>query len=193
MSVDKIQKAIDSDPAKIKDNVIGKIVGEYNWYAVCNLPYTSLENIKVGSKVRVGFKDTGVNDIEMTVASITTKNGDTAGVVLKSGLMNSEIANLRKEKIVVTLKEYNGLKVPKEAVRKELTTVKKDDGTSEEKEVMGVYILYGQVVRFRTVNALYSDADYVIAENDTENKESISLYDMIITKGRELYDGKIVY
>lgn len=193
MSVDKIQKSIDSDPAKVKDNVIGKIVGEYNWYAVCNLPYTSLENIKVGSKVRVGFKDTGVNDIEMTVASITTKNGDTAGVVLKSGLMNSEIANLRKEKIVVTLKEYNGLKVPKEAVRKELTTVKKDDGTSEEKEVMGVYILYGQVVRFRTVNALYSDADYVIAENDTENKESISLYDMIITKGRELYDGKIVY
>ena len=129
----------------------------------------------------------------MTVASITTENGETAGVVLKSGLMNSEIANLRKEKIVVTLKEYSGLKIPKEAVRKEIKTVKNNDGTEAEKEVMGVYILYGQVVRFRTINALYSDADYVIAENDTEDKGSISLYDMIITKGRELYDGKIVY
>lgn len=193
MTVDKIDKLINSEPAKVKDNVIGKIVGEYNWYAVCNLPYTSLESIKVGSKVKVSFEDTNVTDIEMTVVSITTKGGETAGVVLRSGLMNSDIANLRKEKIKIKLHEYEGLKIPKTAIRNEIRTVKTDDGKEEQQEVMGIYILYGQVVRFRTVNVIYSDSDFVIAENDAENKESISLYDMIITKGRDLYDGKIVY
>lgn len=193
MTVEQIKKAIKSDPAKVKDNVIGKIVGEYNWYAVCNLPYSSLENIKVGSKVKVSFEDTNVRNIEMQVVSISTDGNKTAGVVLKSGLMNSDIANIRKEKIKVVLEEYSGLKIPKEAIRKEKMTVKDENGNEETKEVMGVYILYGQVVRFRTINALYSDDDYVIAEDNAENKDSVSLYDMIITKGRELYDGKIVY
>ncbi len=193
MSVDDIDKLLNSDPTKVKSNVIGKIVGEYNWYAVCNLPYSSLESIKVGSKVKVSFEDTNVNNIDMVVVSITTKGSETAGVVLKSSLMNSDIANLRKEKIIIKLHEYEGLKIPKTAIRNEIRTVTDDDGKEQQKEVMGVYILYGQVVRFRTVEVLYSDSDFVIAKNDTENKESISLYDMIITKGRELYDGKIVY
>lgn len=193
MSVDDIDKAINSDPAKVKSSVIGKTVGEYNWYAVCNLPYSSIESLKIGSQVKVSFDDTNVTDIKMTVVSISTQGSEKVGVVLKSGLMNSDIANLRKEKIIVKLDEYEGLKIPKNAVRNVERTVTDEDGKETTQDVMGVYILYGQVVRFRAVNAIYSDEDYIIAENDTENKSSVSLYDMIITKGRELYDGKIVY
>lgn len=193
MSVEEIDKAINSDPAKVKDSVIGKTVGEYNWYAVCNLPYSAIERLKIGSQVKVSFEDTNVTDIKMTVVSLETQGDEKVGVVLKSSLMNSDIANLRKEKIIVKLNEYEGLSVPKSAVREVTRTVTDSDGKETTEKVMGVYILYGQVVRFRTVNALYSDEDCIIAENDTEDKGSISLYDMIITKGRELYDGKIVY
>lgn len=192
MSVDEIKKAIDSDPAKVKSNVIGKLVDEYNWYAVCNLPYSSLENIRVGSKVKVSFKDTGVSGITMTVASISNE-GETAGVVLKSSLMSSDIANLRKEKISITLEEYSGLKIPKEAIRYEEITVENSEGNEEAVKAEGVYILFGQVVRFRRVNDIYATDDFVISKIDQELSGYVSLYDMVITKGRELYDGKIVY
>ncbi len=192
MTVSEINAALDSDPVKVKSNVIGKIVGEYNWYAVCNLPYSSIGDVTVGSKLKVGFKDTGVNDIEMTVVSVTT-DGETAGVVLKSGLMSSEIANLRKEKITVKLREYTGLKIPKEAVREEQVTVTNKDGEQETVNAKGVYILYGQVVRFRKINDIYSTDEFIVSKTDSDLKGYVSLYDMVITKGRELYDGKIVY
>ena len=67
----------------------------------------------------------------------------------------------------------------------------------ERKKVQGVYVLYGSEVQFKQVAILYSTKDYVICDTSPEDKvlfngETISLYDKVIVKGDDLYDGKVI-
>ena len=60
-----------------------------------------------------------------------------------------------------------------------------------------MYVLYGSEVQFKQISILYSTKDYVICdtspkENVLFNGETISLYDKVIVKGDDLYDGKVV-
>ena len=56
----------------------------------------------------------------------------------------------------------------------------------------GVYVLTGMQVKFVEVNVIYSDDDYMICEKQTEDEKVLRLYDEVIVKGKNLYDGKIV-
>ncbi len=129
----------------------------------------------------------------MTVHSISEAIDDKCAVVLKGNLMNKDIAALRKEKIQIITETYSGLKVPEQALRRVETETENDDGKKETEKVLGVYVLYGQVVRFRRIDILQSCGDYVVADVSEKSKGEIALNDMIITKGRNLYDGKVVY
>ena len=58
-------------------------------------------------------------------------------------------------------------------------------------------MLYGSEVQFKQISILYSDDDYVICDTQPEegilfNGETISLYDKVIIKGDDLYDGKVI-
>lgn len=187
ISVAEAEKLITKEPKKVSENIIGKIVGEYNWYAVCNIPSTAIENLYVGKTVKVSFDNTDVSDISMKVKSISEVTDSKVAVILQSNLMNENIATLRNEKISVVLDSYEGLKIPNEALVEVET---EEDGKKIKK--IGVYVLYGQLVRFREVNALLYEDEYVIAENGSETSGTVTLNDMIITKGRDLYDGKII-
>ncbi len=188
-----IEKLIETEPSVVGNDVIGKIVYGFNWYAVCVLPHNSLGALKTGSTVKVGFKNTPVKNLEMTVHSISEAIDDKCAVVLKGNLMNKDIAALRKEKIQIITETYSGLKVPEQALRRVETETEDDDGKKETEKVLGVYVLYGQVVRFRRIDILQSCGDYVVADVSEKSKGEIALNDMIITKGRNLYDGKVVY
>lgn len=187
ISVAEAEKLVNSEPKKVGSSVIGKIVGEYNWYAVCSIPSTSIENLYVGKTVKASFENTDVSDIPMKVKSISEVSDSKVGVILQSNLMNEDIAALRKEKISIVLDSFEGLKVPNEAL---VETEKEEDGKTVKK--IGVYVLNGQLVRFREVDALLYEDEYVVARNGSSASGEITLNDMIITKGRDLYDGKII-
>ncbi len=76
--------------------------------------------------------------------------------------------------------------------------LRNDNPHKEEKKVQGVYVLYGSEVQFKQISILYADSDYVIcdtnpAEGILFNGETISLYDKVIVKGDDLYDGKVIH
>lgn len=192
LTVRGTKELLEKEPDNVKSNVIGKTVGEYNWYAVCCVPYISVGDISIGDKLNVSFSNTKVSSLVMKVKSISAVEDGLVSIVLQSNEMNSSIAALRKEKIRITVKKYSGLKIPKEALRTIETVKENDDGEAKNVTVTGVFVLYGQVVKFRETEILYYDNDYVIAEYDEVNGD-LSLYDMVITKGRNLYDGKIIY
>ena len=73
------------------------------------------------------------------------------------------------------------------------------DGTTStlEKTVDGVYILYGNELKFKEIVKLYETKDYVICDTNQDNEDlfsgsTIKLYDKIVTEGTDLYAGKIV-
>ena len=92
--------------------------------------------------------------------------------------MNSELASLRSGPMTVVSKEYSGLKVSKKALRV----------VDSQK---GVYIVKGMQAKFVPVEILYSNDSIMICEKSDEDG-SLRLYDQVIVKGRNLYDGKII-
>ena len=81
--------------------------------------------------------------------------------------------------MTVVKKEYSGLKIPKSALR-----------VVDSKR--GVYVLTGMQVKFVEVNIIYSADNYMLCEKQTDDEKSLRLYDDVIVKGKNLYDGKIV-
>ena len=93
--------------------------------------------------------------------------------------MNSELASMRSGPMTVVKKEYSGLKVPKNTLR-----------VVDSKR--GVYVLTGMQIKFVEVNVLFSNDSYIICEKQTEDENVLRLYDEVVTRGKNLYDGKIV-
>ena len=115
--------------------------------------------------------------------------------------MDKGLLEARHEPIEIGMGTYSGLRVSKRAIHDDYvskTTYDENDKPHKErKKVQGVYVLYGSEVQFKQISILYSTKDYVICdispkENVLFNGETISLYDKVIVKGDDLYDGKVV-
>ena len=105
---------------------------------------------------------------------------------------NKELfANATPKKAEIVIEGIEGISVPKKALR-------------VLNGVEGVYILVGDVVRFRSVERIAEKGEYYIVKlksnaavfEDEKGEEveikPLSLYDNIIVSGKELFDGKII-
>ncbi len=178
LTVEKIEKAIESKPAEAKENY-GKLVSSYLWYltGVVDTKYT--KSFPVGKSITLNFPEEGLTDIKMKVESAQAANGKLK-VILSSTLMNETIANMRIEKVEVIESSFGGYKIPSEAIR------------FDKENNSGVYVLRGKIISFIIVEILYSEEDYVIVSDSKSQGKGLTLYDDVITKGRDLYDGKVI-
>lgn len=158
---------------------MGKLVDGFNWYLVCVIDYDNAVKLKIGQNIKLEFTMTTAEPIKAEVMRIAdTVDGKTA-VIFRCNLMNTEYAGLRNEQIRITFDEYTGYQVKNSAIRE----------VNGEK---GVYVLSGNIVKFKKINILYSDNDYSICDNPENKSGYIELYDEIIVEGTDLYDGKIL-
>jgi len=132
-------------------------------------------------------------------SKITENDSDRALLVFESGEVPEDFDFARNQKVRVVYKKYSGLKVPKEAVR-------------VVNDIKGVYVVNGTEVEFKRISEIYSFDDYYIIEKDPEsalyskkyvrkttkdeqgNEKNeyyrvLSLYDQVIVKGKDIYDG----
>jgi hypothetical protein len=93
--------------------------------------------------------------------------------------MNTELASTRWLDLTVVYEEYEGLKVDNRAIRVV-------DG------VKGVYVLTASQVKFVEVTVLWTGENYTIVERKNSDSKVLRIYDEIIVKGKNLYDGKII-
>lgn len=171
-------KAVDN--AQNVSNNIGKLVTSYTWYVQTLVSADTVKNLENGDYVNIVLKDDTSKSFKAEIvngAEIALGQKETL-LVLKLNEMDADIAKLRKAEIEIRRNNYEGIKVPSEALHVL-------DGKK------GVYVLIASQVKFREVNVIYSDDDYVLAEYDESNEKSIHLYDKIITQGKDLKDGKV--
>ena len=57
--------------------------------------------------------------------------------------------------------------------------------------VPGVYVLTGMQIEFKPVEIIYTGEDYIICKK-SDSDDALRLYDQVVVKGKNLYDGKIV-
>lgn len=172
------------------ENAYGKLIAQHTWYYIFDIKESEATVFKNGYWVNVSFDEVGISDIDMLVHDVTGAKDGNITVTLKCTAMNDKLAKIRKDKATVTVKEYSGFKINNDAL------------TENDKGVMGVYVIVGNIIKFAPVDILYYADKYVIAEGVTmlidEDDKSLGYYhklkqyDKIIVKGINLEDGSIV-
>lgn len=192
--------------SKVSKSVIGKVVTDPRWYIACKITadqavsLAKLENL--GMTVYVSMPFVTGEKIPATICSInqTTKNDDGV-LILCCDYMSDDISNARKENIEITTFEYSGIKVSKRAIHEDYVTKETEDKdgnvSAEKKKVQGVYVLHGSELIFKEISITYSAKDYVLCDPEPSEEvlfsgKTIKLYDRVVIKGDNLYDGKVI-
>lgn len=161
------------------NNVVGKIVSDYEWYIAAKVSINDSHNYKAGDTLKIYTSVKSSPVLPVTVKQINTSDSaESAVIIFACNEMNSELASMRSGPMTVVSREYSGLKLSKKALRVV-------DG------VKGVYILEGMQAKFTPVEILYSTDSMMICKK-LDKDGSLRLYDQVIVKGRNLYDGKII-
>lgn len=178
INCEKIDALFNYQKQEAPQNTMGKLVDNFNWYLLCNVPYTSSGELIEGKTVIVNIPNTAVGTIKCTVVHKGDKEGDNVAVVLKCNIMNRDVANLRIEDIEIITDEYTGIRINNSAIR-------------EVEGEKGVYVIRGNMIQFKKINILHSTEEYSVVEI-VDDSAYIKPFDTIINEGVDLYDGKIV-
>lgn len=165
----------------VSENVVGKIVYDYEWYLAVPVSLNDARYFRIGQTVNIKTNISSGSRLQTTVKQINnSQKGDEAILILRCNEMNSELASVRTADITVIKDEHSGIMVKSEAIRIV------DSKT-------GVYVVSGLEAKFVETEIIFSSDDYHICTLNTSDKSKLRLYDEIIVKGRNLYDGKIIY
>lgn len=162
------------------DAGLGKMITSYAWYFCCVVSSDDVKEINDGDTLNVAVKDTDeVYQCRIISGAQPNLGQEQTVLILQCSDMNSQITSMRLENIEIRFNEYTGFKVPASAVHMD------DEGNK------CVYALISNQVAERRGEIVYSTKDFVVFKNEAENSDSIRYYDQIITKGKDLHDGKV--
>jgi len=166
-------------------NVIGKLMNSHNWYVAFTFAANQTDGFIEGNKYTLVFPYSSDTELTMTLSRIVPEtNTDNVMLVFKSSSVPENFNFLRMQKVDIVKNTYKGYRVPVSAVR--IVNGQK-----------GVYILNGNVVEFKLINSLVElGGNLIVSEQDKLNDEDYSsklgFYDQIITKGKNLYENKVI-
>ena len=186
----------------IPSDAAGKVVSNVKWFVACEVSSDEASAISIyDGDITVLLPDASTDPIPATLRRLTRSSDGRALVILQCDYMDSGLLESRYEPVEIGMGSYTGLRVSKRAIHDDYVTKttydENDKPHKEKKKVQGVYVLYGSEIQFKQISILYSTKDYVICdpspkENVLFNGETISMYDKVIVKGDDLYDGKVI-
>ena len=168
------------EPETVPEGTIGKLIRGSTWYYVTTLPASELKNVKEGSTVSVLFARDVYNQIDMTVERVGSNEAGYRLLILSCDRYMQNVTLLRQQSADVVFNAYQGLRVPKDAVRVS------DDGQT------GVYILEGAAARWKPITILHDNGESYVVELDKSSTANLWPGDEVIIHAKNLYDGKVV-
>ena len=167
---------------------VGKLIQGSAWYFAANVNEEDAASLKENSRLTLRMASGVGFDLPVTLTRISAAENGKCLIVLKSTRYLSYMTLLREQNAELIISAYDGLRVPKNALR------------VDENGVSGVYCLVGRVAYFKPVNIVYQGSDYCLVEPGTieaATESQKSLYtlrpnDEVIVSAGELYNGKVV-
>ena len=162
-------------------NAFGKIVSSQNFYIIAQMKNDDYLNFSIGEKVDLRTLIVGSEKITANVHTIkVSENSNSAIVVLSCQTMNGQFAAIRSAPITIVTEEYEGIRVSNKAVH-------------YSEGVAGVYVVQGSIVKFKPIEIVHRTDNFTLCKKSEDgNTNSIVLYDEVVEKGRDLYDGKFI-
>ena len=160
---------------------LGKIVTDHHWYYAAVLPAADAEKFILGDTVYLNFNMYNITQIPFTVKEVRTDESDPdhCMVLLSTSHMVPELLMVRNPSVQIDFTSYTGLRVPAKAKR-------------YEGQQVGVYVQDGDVVRFKTINIIYENSEFILCGANPDLKRPLEIYDQVIVEGTDLSDGKPV-
>ena len=184
-----------------KEGVCRLIYGS-KWYFVTLMRTSDTKNLAAGDRVTLRFQTGLERDLSLTVERIGEEDGGQRLVVLSSTENLSLTTLLRHQSAQIIFERYDGIRVPRSAVRilwepvtdGEGNPVLNADGTQKQQQVYGVYCMWGNTARFKKVNILWQEDEYMIVESAQADDplRRLRAGDQVITAAEDLYDGKVI-
>ena len=164
----------------ITENNIGKQALGFTWGHIIEIPEESAKLLRVGQTLTLRFADIHRTSVDFKVARIIYENGR-ALVSLTTTENVSAFINVRRLPSDVILREYTGLRVPKEAIR------------LDENRRTGVYCLMGSRAVFKPISIIVERENYYLAAFDPVTARTGALLpgDSMIIGAKDIYDGKV--
>ncbi len=157
---------------------VGKMVYGYTWYIAVEL-WGDPSLFSVGEVYDIGFSGERDRKISMSCESVNAGADGRFVAVFSTSDLPAGFSYTRVQKVEITVGSTTGYYIPESALV-EL------DG------VDGVYIFKDSTVFFKKIEILYRGDGYCIAAEQGERGEDyLALYDILITAGKNLYDGKV--
>lgn len=180
LSVEDIEKIEDEADDLDTTNVIGKLIDDYKWYMVGVID-NQKQIFNIGDVVNLSLESSSV-DIKGEITQIKdTDNPNESIVYVICNDMTKDVVQHRVETVEMSVKNYEGIKVPKSALRfKDIEEIDEDGNTSIN-TYEGVNIKVGEQVKFKKIDVIYRADDYVISKAVASN-EYLAIYDDIIVE-----------
>jgi len=172
------RSVIEGRRAESSSAKVGKIVTDSLWYYAVLVSKYDVEWMQEGHPVTIQFDE--VDDaVPGIVEELLFENGEEDAVLLiRINHVSGELLQLRHASAVINIEQYSGLRINTSSIR-------------FQNEERGVYILSRRTVRFKKIDPIYEEAGFLISR-DTTDADYVRQFDQIITKGMDLYDGKVI-
>ena len=181
MSPAELKEAL-AQPSQTNDaNVAGKLILDYRWRYYGLVTQKQAEKFVEGTRVEISFPNVSAESVPATVVNVTVdeENG-TAKVELLCDYINETVVTLEHEKADITFATYEGIRIDRQA----LHIVEGQNC---------VFVKYGNLVYQKNITILFENEDYILVPSKTTTGENeVKLFDEIVVRGTDLYDGKIL-
>ena len=180
---------------------VGKLILGDNWYYAAIVSEADAQAIQEGGSLSLRFSKSVERDLPVSVYYVSEAENGRVVIVLRGSSYLPELTLLRQQSAEIILGSLSGIRVPREALRAERTTLD-ETGETAAAEQTGVYCLVGTEVRFKPVEVLYTGDGFALVRSAydsmagalTSTQEVLRLRagDQVVVTGRNLYDGKVV-
>ena len=175
--------SVEKNNGKVSKTVFGKLAETSFWKLVVPLSEKDAESFKLGQSVNLIFTENNRTELTMTLEKmVADEENEQILCVFYCNRLPDNFSFDRCQSVEIEILSASGIYVPRSALARE-------DG------IRGVYVLRGSVVYFRKVEIVYQGSDYcLVAENTSDEGGFYALgtNELIITNGKNLFDGRIL-
>ena len=172
LTADKINDIIERVKQGSRGEGLGKLIKGYDW-KIAGVIDNSANIFNPGDKVTLSFASVS-DKVRATIERLTDISDGKAVVVLRCDEMTYNLVRLRTDKVNMTLHDFEGIRVPRSAVRFNRNNEK------------GCYVLWGQRVLFKKIDEIYENDEYLLSRI-TSDENYVCVYDNIIKNGVDTF------
>ena len=190
LTAESLSALLSQTPAA-RDGAVGKLITGSTWYFAALLPGANT-GLQEGRTYSLNFTGDYYSQIPMLLERVALEGGQTLAVFSCRTHM-ADTTLLRVQTVDVVIRQLDGIRIPRKALRIETEAVTDEDGFTREVNRYKVYTVVRSQAREQEVEVLYTDDDfYLVRPSDENASHRLRAGDEVILSSSGIYDGKVV-